>query len=293
MRALGLAVVVVSTSLALQGTVDHARACAACTTGDPTLTAFGTEEGYPGRLRIALEARSRHDALGPPIERVEVSELRTELGLAWAPTSWLFVQLAAPLLVRDVSTWDGGSETSLMVGDLGLRARFDLGAVVAGLSLSAGLSLPTAPRLERAGRPLAVEVQPGSGSFDPALGIAWSVRPRPWAVTLSAYGVWPTGDANPQLHLVATGQREVWRDGAQALALRAVLEGRVDGKARENGSEVADSGGFIAFAGLDLVLSPGTDWQVELGARVPIADALVGYHDESTFFVLAVAHDLR
>lgn len=271
---------------------DRAAACAACATGDPTLTAFGNDLPHAGRLRIAVDVRTREDHIGEAgVDRVDVAELRTELGVAYAPTDDVFLQLALPLLWRDVAYADDASSTMLASGDLGFRMKVALGA---GLSLAAGLSLPTAPLVSIDGKRLPIEAQPGTGSFDPALGIGWSLSDRdvrPWAFGASAWGVWPTGDANPQLRLVLQGQRELWRDGARAFALRVVLEGRVDGRAFEGGAAVRHSGGFIGFAGIDLTLAPVVDWQIELGLRVPVINALRGAHDEGMIITASIAWD--
>jgi len=288
MKGLGAACV----ALAVLFVGEQAHACAACTTGDPTLTAFGSDKPHAGRLRVALDVRSREDHIGEAgVDRVDVAELRTELGVAWAPSDDVFLQLALPLLWRDVAYADDASSSMLASGDLGFRMKVALGA---GFSLSAGLSLPTAPVVYIDGKRLPIEAQPGTGSFDPALGIGWSLSDRdvrPWAFGASAWGVWPTGAANPQLRLVMQGQRELWRDGAQAFALRAVLEGRIDGRAFEGGQAVRSSGGFISFGGIDLSLAPATDWQVELGLRVPIINALRGDHNEGIIATASIAWD--
>ena len=104
--------------------------------------------------------------------------------------------------------------------------------------------------------------------------------------------MWPTGDANPQLRLTTFGQRELWRDGDAAMALRLTIEGRVDGRAYEDDEAVEHSGWFIGFAGVDLAIAPTTDWQLELGVRVPVINALRGAHDEGVLATASLAWDL-
>jgi len=266
-----------------------ARPCASCQTGDPTLTAFGTERGYDDRVRVAVDLRSRTDRIGDGDDRVAIDELRSELGLAWAPTDWFFVQLATPLIVRWLSYADAARELVLGVGDVALRTRWSLGDV----SLTLGVTLPTAPTLVRQGTRLPLEAQLGSGSFDPSLGLAWSTSLRPWALHLSAFATYPTGDANPSLRLAAFVQYEAWRQAEHALALRLALDARVDGHAHDGARVEPDSGGTIGFIGGDLVASPASDWTVTLGVHVPVVEALVGAHHEGVVWAASLAYDLQ
>lgn len=266
-----------------------ARACAACQTGDPTMTAFGDEAAYAGRWRVALDLRSRSDRIGETgVDRIDIDELRTELGLAWAPTDALFLQLAFPVLLRSIGFVDASSELMLATGDLALRARYELGL---GFAVSAGLSLPTAPTAERDGAPLPMEAQPGTGTVDPALGVSWGTSDLPWAGGVSLWGTWPTGDANPSLRIAAFGQLELWRHRQTALAARLAIDARVDGRAHHDGMVEESSGGFVAFGGGDVVFAPAMDWVVTLGVRAPIVDALNGDHHEGVFGVASVAYD--
>lgn len=276
-------------ALVLVGIAGEARPCASCQLGDPTLTAFGTEQGFENRLRVALDLKTRSDRLGADDERVQIDELRSELGIAWAPNDWLFIQLATPLVTRRIAYADAQRDLVIAVGDLALRSRFSFGD----FDLSAGLSLPTAPTLKRNGVALPIEAQPGSGSFDPSLGVSWSVNSHPWAGYVGAFGTWPTGDANVSLRLSAFGQRELWRETARAVALRLVIDLRVDGKAREDGALERDSGGFIGFIGGDIVASPAMDWVVSLGARVPVIQGLSGEHEEGIVWAASLAYDLN
>lgn len=265
------------------------RACAACQTGDPTMTAFGDEAAFAGRVRVALDMRSRSDRIGAAgVDRIGIEELRTELGLAWAPTDALFLQLAFPILLRSIDFVDASSELMLASGDLALRARWELGL---GFALSAGLSLPTAPTAKRDGAALPMEAQPGTGSVDPALGVAWTTSSVPWAGGVSLWGTWPTGDANPSLRLAGFAQLELWRERATAIAARLAIDARVDGRAYDHGIVERNSGGFVAFVGGDVVFAPAMDWVVTLGVRAPVIDALDGDHHEGVFGVASLAWD--
>ncbi|HKO89712.1 MAG TPA: hypothetical protein VJU61_01085, partial [Polyangiaceae bacterium] len=64
--------------------VRRVEACAACDSGDPTLTALGTEQPFAGRLRSALGLRYRTDAIGVPgVDEMNIRDLRADLSVAW------------------------------------------------------------------------------------------------------------------------------------------------------------------------------------------------------------------
>ncbi|MCA9517377.1 MAG: transporter [Myxococcales bacterium] len=266
---------------------ERARACAACSLGDPTLAAFGTERPYEDRLRFTFEGRYREDAVGEArVDRVALEELRAELGAAWAPADDLFLQLALPVLFRHLREVNLAETSLLATGDLELRARWQL---TRGLAATAGVSLPTAPTARRAdGSALPRELQPGSGSVDPSLGVAGTLDDYPLSLTGSAWLTAPTGDAGLSARLSVAAQAQL----APALALRVAVDGRVDGKSTEHGVTERDSGGAIAFIGADVVISPATDLVLTIGGRAPVWNALAGWHDEGVVMFVGVAYDI-
>ena len=59
----------------------------------------------------------------------------------------------------------------------------------------------------------------------------------------------------------------------------------------EDGDPDPNSGGFVLFAGGDVLVSPLTDLTLSLGARIPAVNALRGYHDEGSILSAAVMVD--
>ena len=276
-----------------------AAACSTCGCGDPTLTTLGAEKPYPWRVRAALGAQGRTDAVGREgIDQVKLRELRTDAYLAVAPSSRLFLQLGVPLVTRSVETVSGAKSNATGLGDIELRVKpfvwqdreFAPRHLLAFLG---GLKIPTASRQRgRDGALLPVEVQPGTGSLDPILGASYAFFALPWSVYASLTFTAPAWSrdelrASPSLRTATVLQYQV----VPALAFRAGLDTRVDGKAYESGVASRDSGGVIAFASPEVVVSPHPDWLLALAVRIPFANALVGAHTEGPLLAFTVAHD--
>ena len=276
-----------------------AKACATCGCGDPTLTSLGTGKPFAGRLRGALQLSHRTDAIGQArVNRIELSEQRLDASLAYAPLSFWFVGVTLPVVRKQVSYVNLEQHTRLSLGDIELRNKFfvyqdrdfsprHLGAV------EAGLKLPTAP-LERdaQGDLLPLEVQTGTGSFDPILGASYALFLSPWSGYLSATGSYPTkgiegARASPSLRSTLAAQYQP----VNLLALRLGIDTRLDGKARQHDGPEPDSGGFIAYLAPALLLSPLTDLIFTLAVQVPTLNALRGYHDEGPIYSLSATLD--
>ncbi len=278
----------------------RAWACAACACGDPTLTALGAEKPAAQRVRLFLEGRQRSDTIGQiGINDQRLTEQRAELSLAWAPHERLFLSAGLPYLKRDVNYQDTVSRHTSGIGDLDLRAKAfvyqdqswnprHLVAVIA------GLRLPTAASQEdRFDRPLPRELQPGTGTVAPLLGLAYAQFRFPWSIYASAVAVVPARartDTRPGPSLGTTLVTQ--RQFTTALALRAGFDLRLDGVAQEAGHAAPDSGGFITFARADVILAPVMDLLLVAGVQVPIVNALHGHHHEGPIFSVSVGYDL-
>ncbi len=297
-RAL-LSCVALSSSLFATTTAPPAAACAACGCGDPTLTTLGAEQPYAGRLRASLMAQLRSDDVGTPREdQLKLRELRFDASLAWAPHERLFLVATIPTLLRSVEYVNLAKETSFGLGDAELRAKgfiyrdrpFSPNHLV---SLTAGIKLPTAPRQnDQNGEPLPLELQPGTGSFDPLAGASYAFFAYPWSAYASAQLAWPTGDGNGNrgsrsLRSTLAGQRQL----TDVIALRVGADTRYDGKTIEEGSESPDSGGFIGFVLAEALVTPAPDVLLLASARLPVVNALDGDHEEGPFWSLGVAYD--
>lgn len=287
---------------------EAALACAACACGDPTLTVAGTEKPFAGRLRLALELQHRTDAVGRErVNRIELSEQRLELGVAWAPVEWLALSARLPVIRREVSFVNLERDLRTRPGDLEVRAQL-FALRREGLSqrhvLAAhfGLGLPLAPaeRDER-GALLATELQPGTGSIDPLVGLSWSFFARPYSVYASTTLYVPTADlraeegeagALPRRGLSLRSSLAGQWDLAASFGVRLSLDTRLEQAAQLGGEAEPDSGGFITFASPELVISPVTDLVLRLAIRLPVLDGLVGDHDEGPMLFAGAAYDL-
>ncbi len=285
--------------LFLMSRARDALACATCGCGDPTLTAMGTEKPFENRLRASLDVRHRTDHIGEKgVDRIDLAETRLDGQLAWAPTGDLFFLATVPVLHRTVDYVSGATSRTVGLGDIELRAK---GFVFADrpyaprhlFAVLAGLKLPTAPP-ERAddGSELPIEVQPGTRSWDPMLGVSYAFFPRPWSFYASAQGSTPVRGtasfrASPSLRMTASVQRQL----VPELALRLGVDARLDGRAYEDRRPERDSSGFIAFASSEILFGPMTDVLFVLSAKVPVAQALAGFHREGPIFGAGVAYD--
>lgn len=278
----------------------RAEACATCGCGDPTLTAMGSEKAFRNRVRVSLDGRRRSDDIGQAgVDQIRLRENRLDGQVAWAPSERLFLLATAPLLQRNVAYVNGGETSTFAFGDVELRAK----AFVAAdrefaprhlYAVTAGLKLPTAPRQRDAsGAYLPVEVQPGTGSFDPLLGMSYAFFPRPFSFYASVQGSAPLRGtsvlrASPSLRTTTALQYQL----VSWFAPRLGVDTRLDARAYEDGAPERDSGGFIAFATAELLFSPVADLLVVPALRVPVVQALAGYHVEGPIAGVAVVYDL-
>lgn len=276
-----------------------AAACASCGCGDPTLTAMGTEQPFQNRLRASLDLRQRVDDIGQGAGELRLSEQRLDAQLAWAPARSVFLLATMPALRREISyAGDLFRRTSWGPGDLELRAKvflyrdraFAPRHLVAAIG---GAKLPTAA-LERnaSGELLPIEVQPGTGSFDPIAGASYAFFAFPWSLYASAQVVLPTAGtegfrASRSLRTTVAAQRQL----GTLVAARLAADTRVDGRAVEHGAPAEDSGGYIVFASPELLLSPATDLTVVLYARLSALNRLQGRHVEPYVLGAAIAYD--
>lgn len=303
--ARGVAQTILSRSLvvALVGMImaqpSRGLACASCSCGDPTLTVMGAEQPFAGRLRASLEARYRGDAMGEPgVTEVTLRELRTDLALAYAPTRNLQLSLTAPLLLRQATYVNLGQDRVTSLGDVELRARTLLFrdrnfAPRHLVELRAGLKVPTAPQLHNdQDQALSSNVQPGTGSFDPLLGLSYAHFRAPWSGYVSLIGALPLGGYDgmtPGASLKST--LAVQYQPLNLLSFRAGLDSRLDGVSTQHGLAEPDTGGFISFATAGLLLSPTQDLVVHAGVAWPVVQALLGYHRETPLASIGVTRD--
>ncbi len=279
--------------------VRQAAACAACGCGDPTLTAMGTEKPLQFRLRAAVEWRHRTDDIGQEnVDQVKLEEDRFDTELAFAPLDRLYLMLTVPTLRRTVTYVNAAERTRWGLGDIEFRAKLFLYqdrdfAPHHLVALVGGIKLPTAT-LQRGpdGQLLPIELQPGTGSVDPIAGASYAFFARPISFYASVQGTYPTHGvegfrASPSLRTTTSLQYQI----VLPLAVRAGVDTRTDGKGLEDGVTSRDSGGFIAYATAEALVSPVTDLMLSASVRVPFIQGLDGFHHEGPMFGAGIAYD--
>lgn len=298
-RSISRTLLVAMLTLALALFARRASACAACGCGDPTLTAAGVEQPFAGRLRSSLEVRYRTDEIGKPgVDKSDIVELRADLSSSWAPLENLVFMVTMPLVYRSVSDVTLAVNRSWGPGDLELRTKFfvfrDRELAPRHLfALTAGLKAPTAPfRHDASGELLPLEAQAGTGSWDVLLGPSYALFSGSFSLYASAQLSLPLvtrDELTPGASLRATLAPQVQL--IEALALRGALEARADQSSREHGETDPNSGGLVVLAGGDVLTSPVLDLTLAFGARLPVVQALDGYHREGAVLNMAVSYD--
>jgi len=283
-------------------------ACAVCATSDPTLTVSGEEQPYRGRLRLDLDAREGRVTAGD----VALDDRRAEIAVLWAPIRELALAFAAPYLFRHVdgSAAGGTSQTPSIesgaaaidhatMGDVELRAQY-LAYEARGsfgrrrFGLLGALKLPTAPLgYDASGTLLASTLQPGCGSIAPTLGAYFAASRGLWAMYASGalflpFSVRDGPHSSDSARLAAHVQFQPDTHFATRLGVFA----RIDASGQlAQGVDDPNSGGFIAYATGEIVVSPISDLVVSAGVFLPVIEAFRGVHRESAIVALTLAHD--
>jgi hypothetical protein len=257
------------------------------------------EQPFAGRLRASLELRYRSDRIGEPdLDEYRIRELRAEASLAWAPHERWFLVALAPFVSRSVMDSSLAEHELTSAGDVEVRAKgffYKDRTLAPRLLLAgiAGLKFPTAPwRRDQDGERLPFEAQPGTGSWDVLLGLSAATFRGDWSGYASAHAAMPFATREPfepgatlRATLAVQYQLAPW------IALRPALDARADAITRESGREEPNSGGFIAFGGGDVLVSPFTDWTLTAGVRAPFWNALRGEHHEGLVGSAGIAAD--
>lgn len=256
-------------------TAAQAFACPTCACGNPALTTMGNEQPRPNRVRLAMSARAWQQTTS---ERLR--ELRFDVTGSWAPTEWLSLAVSLPVQLRELEDASLARERGAGPGDIELMAR----AVVLGarsmrppalVSVVLGARLPTAPTLiDRQQRPLSLDAQLSAGAFAPMLGVTWSgFFGERWSGHASLSGELPLVGRfgfrpAPVLSSSLLGQFQPLK----WLAVRAGLEGRLEGESALEGVMSSKLAGFLGQAALDVLFSPTSRVVFGVGMRVPVLD---------------------
>ncbi len=276
-----------------------ASACATCGCGDPTLTSMGSEKPFAGRLRTGLGVSAREDVMGDPgVDELELSEQRLDLQVAWAPTSWLFLQGNLPFFRRETRDATWAKAETIGLGDLELRAKFfvykDRAMPRHLIAVTPGVTIPLSSMKEDAqGQPLPMEAQPTLGTFAGLLGVSYAHFFQPFSVYFSVNASYPIGESEGH-HEVGASLRGTAALQHQALdwfAWRLGPDVRLDQRSAHHGMDDPHSGGAILFVSPELLVKPVTDWLLSVGASVPVLNELNGRHEESIVWRASVAAD--
>jgi hypothetical protein len=141
--------------------------------------------------------------------------------------------------------------------------------------------------------PLDWRIQLGAGAVQPSLSAAYTLRPDNWAVSAWLTAVWPTEgwlgvQSGRSIRAGASAQEEL----TGRVALRVVIDARLDEAAHVNGAIDPDSGGFIAYATPEILFSPRPDVTLSASVRQPLLEALRGTQLHGTLYRAVVTLSL-
>lgn len=289
-----------ASALAIGFASPAALACSTCKCGDYTITLFGTEKAYDGRLRVGLDYLYRSEtagAAGPTRQNTE--EQRATLGLAYSFSPDLTVALQLPFVRKEVTTANLAREEAEGMGDVDLTARWTLyrSGAVSGRHLAGvrgGLRLPTSEEVRGPnGQKVSIDAQPDAGATVPSIGGWYGYYRFPWFASLSTtyfhYGEEGNQDfRGGDVWLVsALGQYGL----TQTLALQFGVDMRQSEKNRFSGVEDPDSGGFLAMGFVGAALRIGEDLLLHAGGQATLVENLNGEQDEDPALRLGMTYD--
>jgi hypothetical protein len=279
-----------------------AAACASCGCGDPTLTAVGLEKPYKNRVRLALEERYGSLSVGDGTYGQRVWFLRSVLGVSWMPMKRLTLSALVPWVTAWLKPVGRARQEMNGLGDAELAARvllfeergFSPHHLLWG---SAGLKMPTGYRTyDDSGYPFPDDDQPGSGSWDPFVGMSYGYFSgnlisffisASYRYTTPGWHGYRRGSA---LGASAGLQVQPWGWGALVLGLDNAW---VQADTLPNGVAAPSTGGEVLYVAPSLLLSPRQDLLVRVVVDVPAATALYGSQSVGTQVMLSVAYDAK
>jgi hypothetical protein len=290
------------TALVLLAPERQAAACAACSCGDQTLTATGTERPYKNRVRATLEERYGSFDVGATDASEHVDVLRSTLALGWSPTSRLTISALLPWFTNWIRPLGHSQQELNGLGDLEVAAR---GVVFRErafaphhvLSVGGGLKFPTGPRVyDDAHYPVPDDDQPGTGSFDPFVGVTYTYFSgeliSAWSSASFRYTT--TGPRGYRRGSVFGGtaaiQVQPWSWGAVVLGADVVWQ---EADTLQNGKASPNSGGTIGYLAPALVFMPVMDLLVKATVDVPVLYGLNGTQSFGPQVSLLLAYDFK
>lgn len=276
-----------------------AWACVQCNSGDPTISALGVERPYRNRLRLAIDESVTSHATGAMNESEQLTALRSTLNIVWAPHSRVILSAALPWVTAWARSVDE-TRTINGLGDLELTGRFVLVrdrrfAPHHLFAATAGIKAPTGPRVRQDGYPLPEDQQPGTGSWDPILGLSYVWVPGGMASLLcsTAYRYGTPGRRSESRGAVLSNQLMLQVQPLRRLAILGAVEVIHRWADRfATGAAQPDSGGTTVWLSPALLIAPTSNLVVRLGASIPVGHWLYGAQHEGPRGTVALAWDV-
>jgi hypothetical protein len=211
-----------------------------------------------------------------------LTEFTTSLSAHYGLRNDLQVSAVVPWVSRDLES-DAGDVSSSGLGDAALVAkwrfyRWDRLGAAANFALIGGLEAPTGDDGDESdGARLPPELQPGSGSWDPALGAAATYEPERWrfnaAILYQRNGKggqdYKAGD---EIFAELAAGNRFWLEPYPGPFMRfdVLLRYRNQDRATFGGATVDDSGHEIVTAGANLAFRPRPSLDFQAYFEVPV-----------------------
>ena len=265
------------------------------------------EDGWLFTIGIETETReglrSGSDRVSDPLDR-KLTERTAALSAHYGLRYDLQLSAILPYVDRQLTLDDPSGPdriSSSGVGDFAFVAKWrflrldDIG-VATNFAILAGLETPTGEDDETSGGArISPEFQPGSGSWDPAIGAAVTHEPGRWRFNAAAMyqrngqGSHDYKFGDEFFAELAAGNR-FWLEPYPGPFMRfdALLRYRRQGRAIDGGSSVADTGGDLLTAGATLAFRPRPTLDFQLFIEVPVRQDLNGTQIEEDFSVIFV-----
>lgn len=297
-----------------EGRASHLALGAGGAKGGGPITTVSGSGAAPGSWLADLEAEYvrfdpyserellRFAAADRDVHSVDSIETYTA-GLAAGVTPDLSLHVSLPYVIRrDIAASEPPDEVSHHgdsegLGDASVHAHYSLVRFVEGdvqLSLTAGLKVPTGETREKDahGQRFEAEFQPGSGSWDPYVGLSASAGPHALTVhgnvayTLVTEGTQDT-DLGDRLTCNAAAVYHLVRPLPADLMLE--VNGVWQAQKTVEGSRDPDSGGHLILLSPGLRLLLGQRWSAYASWGLPVVQNLRGDQGEATFRVVVGA----
>ena len=162
------------------------------------------------------------------------------------------------------------------------------------VSLTGGLEFPTSSiEYGEDGRPLPLEFQAGTGSWDPIVGASYGMFMDPWSLFVSSVAIFPTRGiadtkASNSFRQTLLGQYQPW----SFLAFQLGAEFRIDGPGYIGEVRDPNTGGQILYGTLGILGRPHEDVMIHATAALPMLQRLDGTHREGFAFIAGVVYEI-